>query len=264
MWKPLFLAAVAANIVLLYCSLSATWLQKFCRPTTLRTPFTSSSWETEQLSRRPSPAAAAAPAPRITYTAVKPGVPSREVVYEHVNSEGDCSLEGEGEGEDGLAKALCLAEASVSFHSHLPKPLVVVKDLTHSRYFAQRDLPGWTLAFEAIGFNMKEVHTSSVRLPDTSVFLCLSINNQDRSCLRPSSYHLLDQGQRFNQVHGVRESLWRKDTMCLMLREALASYNGPQNFTFPCWVLPTDMVEFRVSLYFICVLCMSCMFLSVC
>ena len=29
--------------------------------------------------------------------------------------------------------------------------------------------------------------------------------------------------------------------MCRTMKEALASYQGPTNFTFPCWVLPEDL-----------------------
>ena len=118
--------------------------------------------------------------------------------------------------------------------------------MTRSRYFAQRDLQGWTIAFEEIGFSVQEVHQRSVGMSEFSVFLCLGIVAQDRLCLRPHSYGLLGQGQRFNQIHGLREYLWRKDGMCLTLREALAGFEGPRNFTFPCWVLPMDITEFRV------------------
>lgn len=155
----------------------------------------------------------------------------------------ECAREKEGT----MDWFLCLSEASVTFHSPHPKPLVLAKDVSRSRYFAQRDLQGWTIAFENIGFSVQEVHQRSVDISEFSVLLCLGIVAQDRLCLKPSTYHLLGQGQRFNQIHGIRESLWRKDGMCLTLREALENYEGPRNFTFPCWVLPMDLAEFRVS-----------------
>ena len=153
-----------------------------------------------------------------------------------------------GEKEDTMAWFLCLAQASVTFHSPHPKPLVLAKDVTRSRYFAQRDLQGWTMAFEEIGFTVQEVHQRSVGLSEFSVFLCLGIVAQDRLCLKSHAHHLLGQGQKFNQIHGIRESLWRKDGMCLTLREALGGFEGPRNFTFPCWVLPMDMTKFQVRL----------------
>ena len=228
-WQLLFLGALALNIFLL-STLASQWLGTACTSSTIR------SEKTLAPARR-----AQKPPAKATHGATK-GSSSRELFSNHVSRAGDCSSEEEG----GLARALCLAESSSVFHSPLTKPVVIAKDVTRSRYFAQRDLQGWILAFENISFNVEEVHRKNVRLSEFSVYLCLGITLQDRSCLRPASYHLLGQGQRFNQIHGIRESLWRKDGMCLTLREALATYDGPRNFTFPCWVLPTDMVEFRV------------------
>ena len=225
-WQLLFIAALALNIVLLY-SLVYPWAASSCNSTA----------KDARTAMKPT---TAPPKPEAF------GKASREpsTVLEYVTR--DCVEECE---EGGLAQYLCRAEASVSFYAppH-PPPLVVAKDVTTSRYFAQRDLQAWTLAFSNISFGVSEVHRKAVRLDDLTVFICLAIVTQDKHCLRPSSYHLLGQGQRFNQIHGVRESLWRKDGMCLMLREALAAYEGPQDFTFPCWVLPTDSTALRVGI----------------
>lgn len=42
----------------------------------------------------------------------------------------------------------------------------------------------------------------------------------------------------------LRDVLWRKDAFCYTLREAIHSYKGWNNFTFPCWVLPQDASAF--------------------
>lgn len=161
---------------------------------------------------------------------------SREASSE-LYSHRDCNAEVEG----SFIEYLCRVESSVSFYSPKHRPLVVAKDISYGRYFARRDLQGWTTAFKNFGFDVTEIsYREAVSLPQLSVFLCLGIATQDKHCIRPSSYHLLQQGQKVNQIHGLRESLWRKDGMCLMLREALATYKGPRNFTFPCWVLPVD------------------------
>ena len=245
-WQLLLVVALALNLMLLYSRVAPS-LDGAC--STQKIPIFE-----EAVRRAHDPW----PAGNITgaFAAMQPaaGSSSRELSLEVLLKQvarsstvaGGCGEEVEG----SLGWFLCLAEASVSFHSPLPKPLVLARDVTHSRYFAQRDLQGWTMAFESFGFTVEEVHHKTVRLPDFSVFLCLGIASQDRLCLRPSSYHLLGPGQRFNQIHGIRESLWRKDGMCLTLREALATYEGPRNFTFPCWVLPTDRNEFRVCMYY--------------
>lgn len=162
---------------------------------------------------------------------------SRENSSELQYSHRDCNAEVEG----SFIEYLCRVESSVSFYSPKQRPLVVAKDISYGRYFARRDLQGWTTAFKNFGFDVTEIsYREAVSLSQLSVFLCLGIATQDKHCIRPSSYHLLQQGQKVNQIHGLRESLWRKDGMCLMIREALATYEGPRNFTFPCWVLPAD------------------------
>lgn len=162
---------------------------------------------------------------------------SRETSSQLQHSHRDCRAEEEG----SLIEYLCRVESSVSFYSPKQRPLVVAKDISYGRYFARRDLQGWTTAFTDFGFDVTEIsYREAVSLSQLSVFLCLGIATQDKHCIRPSSYHLLHQGQKVNQIHGLRDSLWRKDGMCLMLREALATYEGSRNFTFPCWVLPVD------------------------
>ena len=148
---------------------------------------------------------------------------------------------------DGAARKICKVEWSVIFYAPDTKPLVVAKDISFGRYYAQRDLQGWTLAYNNISFEVVEQsYRISIKLADLSVFLCLGIATQDKHCIKPSSYPLFNQGQRINQIHGLRDTLWRKDGMCYTLHEALVSYQGPKNFTFPCWVLPYHMESLQV------------------
>ena len=147
---------------------------------------------------------------------------------------------------DAFLRMLCRTEASSVFHSPLMVPLVVAKDVSLVRYYAQRDLQGWTLAYQNLSFEVIEKsYRTGVTLADLSVFLCLGIQGQDKHCLRSSSYQTLYQGQRVNQIHGLRDILWRKDSLCYIVREALVSYHGRKNFTFPCWILPRDKVALR-------------------
>jgi hypothetical protein len=223
MWRLLFLAALAFNIVLLY-TLASQWSARSCRATAARD---------DKAAAKPYKYKNTAPLPPHRDTLEL--YPSHELSPELL-SHGDCGAEVRG----SLAEYLCRVESSVSFYSASHPPTVIAKDISFSRYFARRDLLGWSLAFKNISFDVVEVAHRAVSNTEFSVFLCLGITRQEKHCMKPSSYHLLHQGQKVNQIHGIRDSLWRKDGMCLTLREALADYSGPRNFTFPCWVLPSD------------------------
>ena len=234
MWRLLFLGALAFDVALLY-TLTSQWSAR-----------TRSCHATVDVAR--DEAAAMPYNFKFKNTALLPPhhvslgpYPSHELSSELVNR-GDCSAEVRG----SLAEYLCRVEHSVSFYSPSHPPVVIAKDISITRYFARRDLFGWTLAFKNISFDMVEVAHQVVSNTEFSVFLCLGIAKQDKYCMRPSSYHLLHQGQKVNQIHGIRDYLWRKDGLCLTLREALADFKGPRNFTFPCWVLPSDREDLVV------------------
>lgn len=138
--------------------------------------------------------------------------------------------------------ALQEIESSLLFHSNSStKPLVVAKDISYGRYYAQRDIHGWSIAYRNMSFDfVEQSFRTQVKFDDLSVFLCLGIQSQDKHCLRPSMFQLLLRTQKYNQIHGIRDILWRKDAFCYTMREALGGYKGQKNFTFPCWVLPKD------------------------
>ena len=143
--------------------------------------------------------------------------------------------------EDAVVRYICEVEAATVFFSPNPHPTVIAKDLSIFRYYAQRDLPGWSHAYKNITFDITEYSfRQAVKLSELSVLLCLGITSQDKHCLKPNAYKALAQDQRINQVHHLRDILWRKDAFCYTLKEALRGYKGWNNFTFPCWVLPQD------------------------
>ena len=151
--------------------------------------------------------------------------------------------------KDPLANRLCLVESSTVFYTPHSPPLVVAKDLSITRYYAQRDLQGWIHSFKDIGFDVAEYHfRQPLKLSDVSVILCLGIVSQDQHCLKPSLYKLLGQEHRLSQVHLMRDILWRKDGFCYTIREALSGYRGWRNFTFPCWVLPADAANLKAKM----------------
>lgn len=132
-------------------------------------------------------------------------------------------------------------ESNLLFHSFSKNPVVVAKDISYGRYYAQRDVQGWSIAYTNMSFEfMEQSFRTQVRISDLSAFLCLGIQSQDKHCLRPSSFQTLRNIQKYNQIYGIRDILWRKDSFCFTMREALFGYKGNKSFVFPCWVLPKD------------------------
>ena len=161
--------------------------------------------------------------------------------FHQYETDDDCSG-----AKDPFLKHVCEVEAATVFYSPQQQPTVIAKDLSILRYYAQRDLEGWVRAYKNISFDIFEyTFKQNIRLSKLSVLLCLGITSQDKHCLKPSAYKSLSQGQRINQIHFLRDVLWRKDSFCYTLKEALSGYKGWRNFTFPCWVLPQDNERLR-------------------
>ena len=138
-------------------------------------------------------------------------------------------------------------EASLLFNKNSStEPLVVAKDISYGRYYALRDAQGWSMAYRQMHFDFSELSfRTQVKLEDLTAFLCLGITGQDKHCVHPSAYQTLRRTQRVNQIHGVRDIIWRKDAFCYTIRESLSGFKGEKNFTFPCWVLPKDEALLR-------------------
>ena len=109
--------------------------------------------------------------------------------------------------KDAMERYVCEVEASTVFYSPREHPLVAAKDISYTRYYASRDLQGWTLAYSNRSFEVSEVsYRTSIKLSEVSVLLCLGIHTQDKHCLKPSAYKHLNQGQRITQVMAERDS----------------------------------------------------------
>lgn len=137
-------------------------------------------------------------------------------------------------------RKICDMEASLMFYNPYNNP-VIVKDVSYQRYYATRDLQGWSIAFNNRSMHVVERSiTSSVSSSDFSVFICLTLSAHDKYCIKPKNIRSLEQWQRYGQFYGLRNILWRKDSFCWTLKEALHNFKWKRNFTFPCWVLPND------------------------
>ena len=145
-----------------------------------------------------------------------------------------------------LQRLLCEAQSEAGFYQ--PRRLTaVVRDISYGRYFSQRDLQGWSISLNNISFDVVEHHTRrSVPVDQFALLVCLALDLQDALCLRQEAYLHLGAGQRVNQFYQMRNVLWRKDSFCHTMQEALDGFHSPDPaFTFPCWVLPQDLDALR-------------------
>lgn len=166
--------------------------------------------------------------------------PSPLIIQKDPNTVYDPSSK-DGDQSWSQYRAIKEVESTLLFYSPSKHPLVVAKDISYGRYYAQRDAQGWNLAYTNLSFEFAEQSfRTQVKMADLSVFLCLGIQSQDRHCLRPSIFQTLSRVQKYNQIFGIRDILWRKDGFCYTMREALFAYKGDKSFVFPCWVLPRD------------------------
>ena len=142
-----------------------------------------------------------------------------------------------------LVRKICEVEANLLFFNPFINP-VIVKDVSFQRYYATRDLQGWTIAFNNRSMHVVERSiTSSVSANDFSIFICLTLSGHDKYCITPKNLRNLEQWQRYGQIYGLRHILWRKDSFCWSMTEALSGFKRRRNFTFPCWVLPQDITS---------------------
>ena len=138
-------------------------------------------------------------------------------------------------------KKICDVEASLVFFNPFNNP-VIVKDVSYQRYYAMRDLQGWSIAFNNRSMHVVERSiTSSVSSSDFSIFICLTLSAHDKYCIKPKNIKNLEQWQRYGQFYSLRNILWRKDNFCWTMKEALNTFKTERNFTFPCWALPNDI-----------------------
>ncbi|KAI6655933.1 hypothetical protein LOD99_1667 [Oopsacas minuta] len=146
-----------------------------------------------------------------------------------------------------LIQQICHIEQSklTPLHSRT----VLVRDTSRIRYYAQRDLQGWQMFYENIGYKVVEPRFS-LTPPDPclyDVLLCMGLVLQDQSCVSPQDYPRLAPGQRVSQFYGMRQVLWRKDSFCRTMKSVFARIpkRVSTDFLFDCWVLPNDLEDLR-------------------
>ena len=126
---------------------------------------------------------------------------------------------------------------------------VLVRDTSRIRYYAQRDLQGWQMFYESLGYRVVEP-PFTLTPPDRGLYdvlLCMGLVLQDQSCISPEDYPKLAPGQRVSQFYGMRQVLWRKDTFCRTMKSVFsrAPKSVSSDFLFDCWVLPNDLESLR-------------------
>ena len=83
--------------------------------------------------------------------------------------------------EDSVQRKVCEVEHSYAFYSPEKHPLVFVKDVSFQRYYATRDVQGWSLAFRNISFEVLELSYRCAR--HTYIRTC--VYYYDRVLARP-------------------------------------------------------------------------------
>ena len=146
-----------------------------------------------------------------------------------------------------LAQEICRIEQTrlTQLHSRT----VLVRDTSRIRYYAQRDLQGWYMFYEKLGYRIVEPPFAFTP-PDSSLYdvlLCMGLVLQDQSCVSPEDYPRLASSQRVSQFYGMRQVLWRKDSFCRTMKSVFshAPKSISTNFLFDCWVLPNDLESLR-------------------
>nr|XP_006821655.1 PREDICTED: cadherin-like and PC-esterase domain-containing protein 1-like [Saccoglossus kowalevskii] len=87
---------------------------------------------------------------------------------------------------------------------------------------------------------------SNNELKGWMVLLCMTFTDGDSStCLSQSSYAHLEPYQKVNRIPGIRNTLWKKDSFCLMMGAARRLPSLRKSELSPlCWVLPTQYEQF--------------------
>ena len=139
-----------------------------------------------------------------------------------------------------LSQEICRIEKTKLTQLH--GRTVLVRDTSRIRYYAQRDLQGWQMFYEKMGYRVVEP-PFALTPPDPylyDVLLCMGLVLQDQSCVSPVDYPRLAPGQRVSQFYGMRQVLWRKDSFCRTMKSVFA--HAPKrvstDFLFDCWVPP--------------------------
>ena len=151
-----------------------------------------------------------------------------------------------------LTQLFCGLEKERLLAPHAHNRTAVVRDTSRIRYFAQRDLPGWQIFYESLGFTVYEP-LFELAPPDRGsydVLLCMGLVLQDQSCVHPEDYPKLAVGQRVSQFYGMRQVLWRKDSFCRTMKSVFsrAPKHISSDFLFDCWVLPNDLGSMRETM----------------
>lgn len=125
---------------------------------------------------------------------------------------------------------------SVTMHEYRKgHPRVLVIDESRNRYYARRDLQAWDVAWGS-KYIVEEQRGPVTDPSSFDVLLCLGMSKLESACLSSEHYATLQQHQRINHVHGLRQILWRKDALCRTVGTLSSVLR--RAFTFDCYLLP--------------------------
>jgi len=137
---------------------------------------------------------------------------------------------------------------------------VISIDESGNRYYESRDLRAWRLVVGAHGYTVHEnwprpflVDTLKDH-PQVTLLLCMTMVATESRCIQPALLKTLPPYFRVNQIPGLRQVLWRKDSYCRttagVIHDATAALGrsaaaGLQQHVIRCWVYPDHAAELR-------------------
>ncbi len=168
------------------------------------------------------------------------------------------------QGVDPLRRAVCQAcglgdsaTSAAALDNERPNypagaPRVVVLDESQNMdYYVSRDLRAWRLAYEGVGCVVEQGRARAQAADGFTLLLCLGMATIDDRCLARSELPLLAPAQRYSQMHGLRNILWRKDAFCFTVQrfyQAAGRALAAPAFLFPCYMLPDQDAELRAAM----------------
>ena len=184
-------------------------------------------------------------------------------IAQSVNLRGSNNAEGEpdamaqppplnGDVTEEMASFLKLLENRIS-RPDAPLRAIVLG----TKNYIGRDLRLYKSALTSAGVAIKfsahylKVHGyikmahKSVLSDDWTVLICLSLDSS--KCFTNANVMRTKRYQKVNRIQGLREVLWNKDSFCKTLRKANRGNEKFLNYTFRCWMLPSEFSD--ISLY---------------
>eukprot|EP00038_Savillea_parva_P028899 m.67694 g.67694 ORF g.67694 m.67694 type:complete len:646 (-) comp8458_c0_seq1:39-1976(-) len=144
--------------------------------------------------------------------------------------------------------------------SGVGREVISIDESGPMKYYESRDLMAWSIVLGTRGFKLHDswplpVDTQTLQTnPRLAMVLCMSMVVTDTRCIAPSVIHSFPPSFRVNQVPGLRNVLWRKDSYCKTINDAvqgasraLGDWIRPEllRHVIQCWRFPEQATELQ-------------------